>query len=436
MSATLNFNPINYTSWKGNVFYKRSSFLRENQNNQNLTVRLMMNPMPLKIYRKETNDDTKKCNERISVKIEDLDRPGSVIISENFSSGLMNHKTNDVTECVSKSANSCIHMPDVDARRRVRSAGMIRRKYNENRNNDTYCTSSNQYLVSRNRTFSQNQYNYIRQGNASAKPGTNSSKMNLYSAGGLSHCSQPYISVKNDNNQFSYRWIDNKNYDVVIPDGEYDIYQLNNILQNVMKENTHYFKSVENDVYYFLLYLSYDDLNKVVVLNRTPYANYLDSNKDVKSEYTINNPQKDDWYTIVQNTTNPPQAAFQIPNTKFQNIIGFTAGTYDALKQSSNITPHITSNYVTMNYKPNNPQFGQQGAVSSSTLISRKRYDTITDVGAKMKAPYGSATANALAYGVTDHQYTLKDKMGYPLKRTPVVSKYSGEIRCVNSNNI
>jgi hypothetical protein len=251
--------------------------------------------------------------------------------------------------------------------------------------------------------------------------------MNLYSAGGLSHCPQPYISVKNNNNKFSYRWINNVTYDVVIPDGEYNIYQLNNILQNVMIQNTHYFKSVVNDVYYFLLYLSYDDLNKVVVLETKPYGNYLNN-----INYTINPTPLSNWNTVVT----PVQVAFQIPNTKFQNIIGFTAGTYGAAIQTSNITPHITSNYVSMNYKPNNPQFGQQGAVSSSTLISRKRYDTITDVGAKMKAPYGSATANALAYGVTDHQYTLKDKIGFPLKRTPVISKYTGEVRCVNSNNM
>ena len=122
--------------------------------------------------------------------------------------------------------------------------------------------------------------------------------------------------------------------------------------------------------------------------------------------------------------------------TNFQNIIGFTSGNYEALSQTSNIRPHITHNYVTLNYKPNNPQFGQQGAVSSSSLITRNKYDTITHVGAKMKAPYGSATANALAYGVSDHQYTVKDKIGFPLKRTPVISKYTGEIRCVNSNNL
>jgi hypothetical protein len=92
--------------------------------------------------------------------------------------------------------------------------------------------------------------------------------------------------------------------------------------------------------------------------------------------------------------------------------------------------PSIATNYVSMNYKPNNPQFGQQGAVSSSTLVARLRYDTITDVGYKMKSAYGSATASTYAYG--DH-YTLKDRIGYPNKKTPVISKYSGDMKCVNS---
>jgi len=425
MSATLNFNPVKYNSWKGNVFYKRTSFLRENQKNQNLTVKLMMKPLPLTIYRKETNSDTNKCNERISLKIEELDRPGSVIVSENPEPGFLNYKTNDVTECVSTNTNSCIHMPDVDARRRVRSAGMIRRKYNETRNNDTYCTSSNQYLVSRNRTFSQNQYNYIRQGNSFAKPGSNLTKTNLYSAGGLSHCPQPYISSKNENNTFSYVWIDGQTFTVTIPEGQYDVYQLNNILQNTLIRNTHYFKNVLSQTYVFLLKILYDDLNKSVVLETIPYENYLND----KSNYYWNDFPLNNWDTVE----NHVQVSFQIPNTKFQNIVGFSAGTYGQRRQSSNIKPNITQNYVTMNYKPNNPQFGQQGAVSSSTLVSRKRYDTITHVGAKMKAPYGSATANALAYGVSDHQYTVKDKIGYPIRRTPVISELTGEIRCVNS---
>ena len=82
-----------------------------------------------------------------------------------------------------------------------------------------------------------------------------------------------------------------------------------------------------------------------------------------------------------------------------------------------------------MNYKPNNSQFGVQGAVSSSNLILRKKYDTITDVASKLQSAYGSATANALAYGVPSNGYTIKDKLGYPMKKTPTFSKYSDEMK-------
>jgi len=431
MSATLNFNAKNYYSWKGNMFYQISSFIKKNKKNDNLTVKLAMRPLPLIIYRKDTiGSDLEKCSRRTAFKIDELDRPGSTTVSADPTNTnrnhLVNYKTNDITECTSINRESCIHMPDMDARRRVRSAGMVRRKYNESRNNDTYCTSSNQYLVSRNRTFTQNQYNFIRQGNASAKPGTALSKSNVYSPNGLSHCVQPYISVNDANNTFSYRWIDGDIYDVTIPDGQYDIYQLNNIFQNAMANNTHYFINNNNGSFNYLLNMSYDDLNKVVILETVSETYYFNNLNGI---YSIENVTLNNW----GNTSVPVHVSFIIPATKFQTIIGFSAGEYSQLTQSSVIPPRITQNYVTMNYKPNNPQFGQQGAVSSSTLVSRKRYDTITNVGAKMKAAYGSATANALAYGVSDHQYTMKDRIGFPLKQTPVINKYSGVITCVGN---
>jgi hypothetical protein len=420
MSATLNFNPIKYTSWKGNLFYQVSSFLKENQDNSSdLSIGRLMRPLPLKIYRREmVSEVPKTCNPRTSVKIDELNRPSSTIVSENnpCSNGLVNIKTNNITQCTSNNCN--INMPDYDARRRVRSAGMIRKKYNLSKNNDTYCTSSNQYLVSRNRTFTQNQYNYIRQGNSLAKPGSSFSKTNLYSPNGLTHCVQPYISSNHNNNKFSYLWIDGNSYEVELPEAQYDVNMLNTVFQNKMIQNTHHYVSNSDQSFKFLLNITYDNLNNLVILQTYPTELYDNS------EYSV--PELTSWNQTIVNS-----AAFVIPNTNFQKIIGFSAGTYSQLNQSSNMSPNITTNYVTMNYKPNNPQFGQQGAVSSSTLVARKRYDTITTVGYKMKSAYGSATSNALAYGVSDHQYTLKDKIGFPLKRTPIISKYTGEIRCV-----
>jgi hypothetical protein len=65
-------------------------------------------------------------------------------------------------------------------------------------------------------------------------------------------------------------------------------------------------------------------------------------------------------------------------------------------------------------YKPNNPQFAQQGAVSAGARLVRVKYNTINTVAASYTKAYGANTANALAYGVSERSYTIKDKIGYP----------------------
>ena len=74
-------------------------------------------------------------------------------------------------------------------------------------------------------------------------------------------------------------------------------------------------------------------------------------------------------------------------------------------------------------YKPNNYQFAQQGAVTASSLIERIKYNTISSNTMKYRTVYGSAVANAMAYGISDQIYTIKDKIGFPNICTPVVKK-------------
>jgi len=76
-------------------------------------------------------------------------------------------------------------------------------------------------------------------------------------------------------------------------------------------------------------------------------------------------------------------------------------------------------------YKPSNHGFATQGAVSSSDLITRRKYNTINTVAGSMRSAYGDHTASAVAYGVPSYGYTKKDKIGYPMKKTPTFSKYS-----------
>ena len=89
----------------------------------------------------------------------------------------------------------------------------------------------------------------------------------------------------------------------------------------------------------------------------------------------------------------------------------------------------LTSAYVPVYYKPSNSKFAQQGGVSASSHIQRRKYDTITSAGAKLQSTFGKETANALAYSTTDSSiYSLKTKVGYPNKQTPIFNKVTGEL--------
>ena len=48
------------------------------------------------------------------------------------------------------------------------------------------------------------------------------------------------ITAANNNNSFSYTWVDGIVYQVLIPDGFYDIPSLNNYLHFTMVQNKHY----------------------------------------------------------------------------------------------------------------------------------------------------------------------------------------------------
>jgi hypothetical protein len=99
---------------------------------------------------------------------------------------------------------------------------------------------------------------------------------------------------------------------------------------------------------------------------------------------------------------------------------------------SGSLFPGLRPNSIPIYYKPSNPQFGVQGAVSSSDRLLRKKYDTITTVGSSFRTAFGAQTANALAYGSKSYGYTIKERTGYPMKRTPTFSQYSSEMKQCN----
>lgn len=128
------------------------------------------------------------------------------------------------------------------------------------------------------------------------------------------------------------------------------------------------------------------------------------------------------------------QNEFHILRTGDLNSVPGTSGAI-ANSYASNTIAHcskgdpLTTAYVPVYYKPSNSKFAQQGGVSSSSRIQRIKYDTITDAGSKLKTTFGKETASALAYSTTDSSlYSLKQKVGYPNKQTPVFNKVTGAL--------
>lgn len=192
--------------WKGKTFSQVFASLQKNSNSFNTTnPSILRRALPLKIYRKEFASrpfTTGSQYQRKAVKIDDMNAPNgySVSIEPNpdENNGVLtatldinyeNNRTQHPNTCVASTGTPCMN-PENDARKRVRSAGMYRKKFNKNRNNDsTYHSSSRDYLVSRNKTFEQNQYQFLRNGDRTHKPGqTELSFKNDYSAQGIQHC--------------------------------------------------------------------------------------------------------------------------------------------------------------------------------------------------------------------------------------------------------
>jgi len=434
--------PIGFTQklgiWKGKTLYEVVATIQKNLNStSSLSLRQIRKAMPLKIYRKEIHNIknqtlAKNCSGRISTKIADIDMPGSTIVSEiskTYSNGLVNtldiNQTSLSAENGSCNAPMACFSPANNARKRVRSAGMLPRKYDINKNNDTYSSSTQQYLTSRNRTIKQNEFHYIRKGNSGFMPGPGLGTTNIYSPGGLSHCYQPFISIANNNNTFSYKWCfsDNTsvltgkaiNYTVTIPDGKYDPFTLNSVFQTAQLNNQTYITS-PSGVNTTLLSIGYDTVAQSITLiaNIATQTNYDGYKNAYSLDITWNGK------SII--------TAFTILNNKFADLLGFLPGEYSNGANNSTFCGFILPMYVPLYYKPNNPTFAVQGAVDSSARIQRVKYNAITNGAALTKSAYGSAAANALAYGVSEQAYTAKTVVGDKAKLTPVIDSRTGKV--------
>lgn len=432
MSTRLKINN-EVIDWKGTYFQQISAGIKYNriQNGANSEPGDIFRARPLRIYRKEiASSPFTQCSARTSVSIDDLSRPGGTITTNVSSNGGLaniievDYPNNTCEHPSTQELCSTFLSAENNAKRRVRSSGMIRPKYNSS--NESYYTTSGQYLSNRNRAFEQNQYFHIRVGDNVAKPGSSDSIQNVYSPNGLSGCMKAEVLSPLT---FQYRWIDGNNYNVTLPVGFYDIDGINRILYNTMISNSHYYLELPMNAYVFLLKLEYD-ANTGRAFVKSTVTNTTIHDAPTYSLPNVADPTLIGW-TFDGSIPDAPAGANPsiVVNSALSNIIGFDVGTYPEARNNTTVESISGTNPTKLQpsyaiyYKPNNPQFAVQGAVSSGDLINRKKYDTVTSVGASFRSAYGDATANALAYGSSRYGYTLKDKIGYPQKKIPTFSK-------------
>ena len=435
--------------WKGRTFNQLISGIKQNSptysTSKSISPILLRRALPLKIYRREIASESMQCNPRTSM-LYQFDNPGQTIVTQystinglattldfNYENSRCQHPPNPIS-----SDPTCQEFlsQENNAKRRVRSSGMIRRKFDTNTNNDTYYTDTNQYLTARNRTYKQTQYFHIKQGDPTAKPGTNASYNNIYTANGISHC--PKFKVTSPVT-FTYKWLNNiansgsnavNSYTVTIPIGSYNINEFNSILQKTMYNNNHYLVLLTTNTITFFLQFIYNVSNNRIELDSL----VLPQVGTIGTTYQYP-PIHSSW--VLLNTGlyfNPNVTISSAPI--FTQGLGFSAGTYPTTTTNTanqsilgNTVPALQTNYIPIYYKPNNPQFGRQGAVTSGDLITRKRYNTITQAANTFRSAYGNQTADAVAYGVPSYGYTLKDRIGFPNIKIPTLSKYTGGVR-------
>ena len=433
MSALLNHNEIRYVPWKGKPFNQITSIIQKNKNSPPTDRGDTLKPGPLKIYRRElaTNTSGTSCS-RISSSIDVINRPNGYTIPGTVlgqTGGLVNtldfqlpNSKQETNRCeyACKSQNSVAE----NAKRRCRSSGNITKKIDPARNDHVYFTNTNQYLVSRTKTFTQNQYRHVRHKDESLflDPNNETDKGQFYSPNGLSHCPKTYYDGVL--NPFEYIWLNGTTYSVQIKAGYYDVHDLNSAFEVIMIENGHYYINLTTGSKVCLLKIIYNDYSKKIELQTFSTTGFNNQN------YVTPNNNASHWpNTLV------PQ--FNILANEFQNLIGFSSGVYPIsniyginVGILSNMGFTLTPSYSIVTYKPNNSRFGQQGGASSSSLVARKKYDTITNVASSYNNVYGSEVANAMSYGVSEQVYTLKSKIGYPTRKTPIISRITGEMTC------
>ena len=192
-------------SWKGQTLAQISSVIKKNERPEYTNKLFYFKALPNKGYRRElvanTNTNTRYPSKSSNIQVM-MDLPGSTIVNGGCSTTADNcngfpttlevsYQNDSKASSCNPCSNSFVQNNTQDnARRRVRSSGITKPRYDNNKANVRMVSymSSSQYLHSRNKTFSQNQFNNIRSGDSTRTAGSANTVMNEYASNTIQHC--------------------------------------------------------------------------------------------------------------------------------------------------------------------------------------------------------------------------------------------------------
>ena len=392
--------------WKGTPHLQLSSKIHKNIGNIAISENNLHNAFlsrPLTHYRRDINIDNAVCNPRTSVKIDILNQPNGYNLVDPLDHCIEQNLVNvldlqlpnsqyekNMKQC--RNDTTCVNQVSKALKKARSSSGIIK---------DNYFTSSSQYY--RNRNMDSNipfqEIEPFYSNNTVGEP----LSMNI------STCKNYMISTFLNNNQFSYKWIDGSQHDVILPDGYYDLNKLNNELKLTMIRNRHYYVNNSNYTKVFLLKIVNNIINETVQLQCTinnKYSNNIHYSKPPVYLYIGHNTVS--WNNDVYYNDILP--AFIIPES-FSEVIGFKSGNYpEDVNNKNNYSIDSNMDDVIISSRNNQTpdktasqtlsQHIVPGSISSGSFILKKKYNEITNNGMGLRSAGSLNFNNAFAYSI------------------------------------
>jgi hypothetical protein len=146
-----------------------------------------------------------------------------------------------------------------------------------------------------------------------------------------------YFSIFNitsdyGNNSFSYTWFDGIEYTITIPDGYYEISDLNSYFQSIMIANTHYMTNSAGQFIYFLEFIV-NTSRYAVQINSYP----LDTTIQTTNGYIL--PTGATWSVPATSTL----SQFNVNTSAFGEVLGYEIGSYPDTQVGSSTSSFLSS---------------------------------------------------------------------------------------------